>query len=120
VLKCASTIKCNGDCPFYVKLRRSNIDSLWYICTGESYNIWHNCEEGIAGVGAVKFDDVREYMRTRRTCGATLPLTPDTLTVVTKDEDDDEEDEDDDASGGKQSPKRSPKRRLSGAYDFKA
>ena len=34
VLRCASAVRFGSDCPFYVKLRRSNRDDLWYICAG--------------------------------------------------------------------------------------
>jgi hypothetical protein len=41
VLRCASAVKCESGCPFYAKLRRSNKDGLWYICTGLDTD--HNC-----------------------------------------------------------------------------
>ena len=42
VLRCLSAVKFNGSCPFYCKLRRSNRDSLWYICAG--FQSTHTCE----------------------------------------------------------------------------
>ena len=42
VLRCLSYVKHNGSCPFYCKLRRSNRDSLWYVCVGFQSN--HTCE----------------------------------------------------------------------------
>ena len=34
VLRCASAVKKDCGCPFYCKLRRSNKDGMWYVCTG--------------------------------------------------------------------------------------
>ena len=42
VLRCVSAIKYRASCPFYAKIRRSNKDSKWYICTG--LEMHHNCK----------------------------------------------------------------------------
>ena len=57
VLRCASAVKNNTDCPFYCKLRRSNKDDMWYICAG--FQPMHNCEPPLL---ASKYSEIRTAM----------------------------------------------------------
>lgn len=57
VLRCASAVKNNTECPFYCKLRRSNKDDMWYICAG--FQPMHNCEPPMM---PSKYHDLRTAM----------------------------------------------------------
>jgi hypothetical protein len=45
ILRCSSQIRYESGCPFYCRIRVSNRDGKWYICTGLDAN--HNCPPDI-------------------------------------------------------------------------
>jgi hypothetical protein len=106
LLRCTSNIKSGYPCPFYCKLRRSNKDALWYICTG--YHLTHNCETEVI---SYKLNPISKMMLLRTNPDAVL--------------DDDEsdaskspkrkllEEEEEDNSSGEDNEKALPVKRLS-------
>ena len=97
VLRCASYVKHSGSCPFYCKLRRSNRDSLWYICVG--FQSTHTCEPEFP---PPKFETISSLLSAR--------LLEETLDDV------DAEGYSSGYSSGLESGSRSPKRNYQGFF----